>query len=65
MADPLVVACTLSPAALKARRENLLNVLLQRSQERLELPDGYSLGFAAEGDILSEIARAMENERQC
>jgi hypothetical protein len=32
MADPLVVTCTLGPAALKARRENLLHVLLNERQ---------------------------------
>lgn len=64
MAD-LPVACTLSPAALQARRANLLHVLLRRTMERRELPNGYSLRFAAESDVLSEIAHAVENERQC
>jgi hypothetical protein len=64
MAD-LPVACTLSPAALQGRRENLLNALLRRTEERRELPNGYSLRFAAESDVLSEIARAVDNERQC
>jgi hypothetical protein len=64
MAD-LPVACTLSPSALKARRENLLKALLQRANERRELPDGYRLRFAAEGDVISVIARAVETERQC
>lgn len=64
MAD-LPVACTLSPAALKARKENLLNALLHRADERNELPDGYRLRFAAEGDMLSLIARTVDTERQC
>lgn len=64
MAD-LPVACTLSPAALKARRENLLNSLLRRAATRHELPNGYRLRFAAKGDILSAIARTVETERQC
>jgi hypothetical protein len=64
MAD-LPVACTLSPAALKARKANLLNALLRRADERRELPNGFSLTFAAEGDILSEIARTVDAERQC
>jgi hypothetical protein len=37
----LPIACTLSPEALKARRENLLDALLQRSTEHTELPDGF------------------------
>jgi len=41
----LPVACALSPAALKARRENLLNALLRRAATRHELTDGYRLRF--------------------
>ena len=29
------------------------------------MPNGYSLRFAAERDVLSEIARTVDNERQC
>jgi hypothetical protein len=29
------------------------------------LPNGYSLRFAAEGDVLAEIARTVDNERKC
>ena len=61
----LPVACTLSPAALEARRKNLLNALLQRASERGELPNGYRLRFAAEDEILLQIARAVDAERQC
>ena len=61
----LPVACTLSPAALKARRENLLHALLRRANERRELPDGFRLMFAAEENLLSEIARTVDAERQC
>ena len=64
MAD-LPIACTLSPAALQARRENLLNALLTRAIERRELPTGYHLRFAAEEQILLEIARVVDAERQC
>lgn len=59
------IACTLSPAALKARQEKLLNALLQRSSERVVLPDGCRLRFPVEDDILSEIARTVDAERQC
>lgn len=64
MAD-LSVVCSLSPAALKARKENLLGVLVHRAEERRELPEGYHLRFAAEGDVLSAIARTVNAERQC
>ena len=64
MAD-LPVACTLSPVALKARKDNLLSVLLRRAKERRDLPSGFSLTFDAEGDILSAIAKTVDAERQC
>jgi hypothetical protein len=59
------IACTLSPEALKARRENLLEALLQRSTERTETPEGFRLRFTADGQILAEIARTVDAERQC
>jgi hypothetical protein len=61
----LPIACTLSPAALKARRENLLGALVQRATDRDDLSNGYRLRFAAEGDILSDIAHTVDAERQC
>jgi len=61
----LPVACTLSPAALQARRENLLHGLVRRTKDRRELTNGYSLRFAAESGVLSEIARTVDSERQC
>ena len=64
MAD-LPVACTLSPAALKTRRENLLNQLLRLAQEFQDLPNGCRLRFAADSGILEEIARVIEAERTC
>lgn len=64
MADSPIV-CSLSPAALVARRENLLNALFDRANERTELPNGCRLRFVTEGEILFEIARAVDAERQC
>ena len=64
MAD-LPIACTLSPAALKARREGHLKRLLARAEDRHELPDGYRLRFAATDDLLPVIARTVDAERQC
>ena len=61
----LPVACTLSPAALRARREGLLSELLRRADEHQELPEGHRLRFAASEDTLATIARAVEAEREC
>jgi len=64
MAD-LPVACSLSPEALRARREGLLAELLQRAESAQRLPDGLRLRFAASSDILARIATAVEAERLC
>src|SRR5437764_12642129 len=64
MAD-LPVACTLSPAALNARKANLLNLIVRRADEMHELANGYRLQFAANGDMLPLIAQTLDAERQC
>lgn len=61
----LPVACTLGPAALKARREDLLGGLVRRAEERLELPNGYRVRFRPAEDLLPEIATIIDVERQC
>jgi hypothetical protein len=64
MAD-LPVVCTLGPATLKARRDNLLGNLVRRCEERLDLPDGYRFRFTPAADLLAGIAGVLELERQC
>ena len=61
----LPVACTLSPDALKTRREGLLSTLLGRAEDHEELPDGHRLRFAPARDTLSLVARTIEAEREC
>jgi hypothetical protein len=63
--NELPVACTLGPAALKARREGLLADLVRRADAHEELPDGHRLRFAASDDTLGLIVRAIDAERQC
>lgn len=64
MAD-LPIVCSLTPAALQARREGLLTDLLRRAHGCEDLPQGYRLRFAATAETLSTIARAVDAERQC
>ena len=61
----LPIACTLTPAAVRARREGLLSELLRRAIAHQELQDGHRLQFTAEEDALFLIARAVDAERQC
>lgn len=61
----LPVVCTLTPAALKARRDGMLSKLLERAQDHEQLLHGYRLRFPATEDTLSAIARTVDAERQC
>jgi hypothetical protein len=64
MAD-LPIVCTLTPAALQARRQGLLAQLRRRAEAHEELAAGHRLRFATAPDTLPTIARVIEAERQC
>jgi hypothetical protein len=61
----LPIACTLTPEALRARREGLLMDLVGRAVRREELSDGLRIEFTPSGDTIALIARAVEAERHC
>lgn len=58
------IACTLGPAAVKARREDLLGGLVRRAEERVDIANGYRVRFGADAD-LATIANVIDVERQC
>jgi hypothetical protein len=64
MAD-LPIVCSLSPDALRARRDGLLSALVRRAEARDELREGLRLRFAPTDETLSIIARAVDAERHC
>jgi hypothetical protein len=64
MAD-LPIMCTLTPVALKARREGLLSNSLKRAQSHEELTHGHRLEFTPADDMLAVIAQTIEAERKC
>jgi hypothetical protein len=61
----LPVACSLTPEALKARKEGLLSELLRGSAGHELLADGLRIRFAPSGETLATIARAVDAERHC
>jgi hypothetical protein len=61
----LPIACTLTPDALRARRDGLLADLVQRVERREELSDGMRFQFSSSRETLALIARAVEAERHC
>ena len=65
MSKPIPIACTLGPAAVKARREDLLGTLVRRAAERLDIPNGYRIRFTPAEEVLPTIAKVIDIERQC
>lgn len=61
----LPIVCTLGPATVKARREDLLGGLVRRADERVELVNGYRVRFKMDEGVLATIASVVEIERQC
>ena len=61
----LPIVCTLTPDALRARREGLLSDLLRQAETRETLPYGMRLRFAPSSETLATIALAVESERRC
>ncbi len=61
----LPIACTLTPEALRTRREGLLMDLVRRAERREDLHDGLRLEFAPSAATIALIARAVEAERHC
>ena len=61
----LPIACTLTPEALRTRREGLLMGLVRRAERREDLDDGLRLEFAPSAETIALIARAVEAERHC
>ena len=64
MAD-VPIACTLSPDAIEARRQDLLADLLRRAQGHEFTADGLRLVFSADAETLTTITRAVDAERRC
>jgi hypothetical protein len=61
----LPIACTLTPEALRTRREGLLMDLVRHAVRRDNLSNGLRLEFAPSEDTIHMIARAVEAERHC
>jgi hypothetical protein len=61
----LPIACSLTPEALRTRREGLLMDLVRRAARHDDLSNGLRLEFAPSGETLALIARAVEAERHC
>jgi hypothetical protein len=52
----LPIACTLTPEALRTRREGLLMDLVRRAERQEDLDDGLRLEFAPSAETIALIA---------
>lgn len=59
------IVCQLTDTALVARRQNILENLVPKIQEREELADGYAFSFPATEDMAQELLTLVLLERQC
>jgi hypothetical protein len=65
MEGQLPIACTLSDAAFRERREEVLKTVLGAVVEQLELTDGYAYCFPPETKWIVELAEFIAFEREC
>jgi hypothetical protein len=63
MTQPIM--CTLTPDALRERRDDLLAELAARAMSRQRTADGYAFTFAASSETLLAITKVIDAERQC
>jgi hypothetical protein len=59
------IACSLTPDALRARREGLLAELVRQAEHSEWSPEGLRLRFAPSTETLMTIVRAVDAERRC
>ena len=61
----LPVACNLMPAELQEGRRNVLSKELSGVTETTELENGFCYRFTPGGELISELGKLIELERQC
>ena len=59
------IACTLSPDALRTRRDGLLAGVFQRAEHRELTENGLRVRFSPGPDAVATLARVVDAERQC
>jgi hypothetical protein len=57
--------CTLSPEELKQRRQALIPGLIKQADQVTNLSNGLRLRFENKAGLLTDIARVIEQERDC
>jgi len=60
-----VASCALSPAELAARRQKLIPGLFKRAKKVEDIPNGLRFTFAGKPGLLADLAKIMDQERDC
>jgi hypothetical protein len=61
----LPIACTLTEAELRERRQVIMDAFRNTQVIASELPDGYVFTFPASSEALQRSAELVDTERQC
>lgn len=61
----LPIACTLTAADMRERRETILDAVRSAALEVTPLPLGYAYRFEPTSEVLVQLARLIDLERQC
>jgi hypothetical protein len=61
----LPIACTLTDAEMRKRRADILDAVRRAVLDITPSPDGYAHRFEPTSEILSQLARLVDLERQC
>jgi len=66
MPEPsLPIACTLSDAEMRERRETVLRKVRSAVSDVKEIENGYAFEFASGGDVIMELAHLIDLEHRC
>ena len=65
MDNSLPIACTLSDADFRQRREELLKTVAAAVVKKQELANGFAYSFPTEAKWISELAQLITFEREC
>src|SRR5262245_48263457 len=61
----LPIACTLTEAEMRERRQAILDFLRRTQVNIRDLPNGYAYSFATTSEALMQVTQLVDLERQC
>jgi hypothetical protein len=59
------IVCSLTEGEMTQRRQTVLDAIKDAATRAEELQDGYADSFSASSEVLAQLSRLVEMERQC